>query len=254
MLICRVSTSAGPVYGLVDQDVVYELVGSPFDEGYKAAARMGSVGDVELLPPTVPTKIVCVGRNYAAHAQELGNDVPPEPLLFFKPPSSLIGQGAAIEILPQMGKVDHEAELAVVIGHRGRFISASDALNYVLGYCCANDVSDRDFQKNDGQWTRAKGFDTFCPLGPWINTSLDVSDLAVRCRVNGETRQDASTDQMVFKVPFLISYISQIMTLESGDLILTGTPAGVGPLRPGDVAEVEVAGIGILRNPVVARE
>jgi 2-keto-4-pentenoate hydratase/2-oxohepta-3-ene-1,7-dioic acid hydratase in catechol pathway len=200
----------------------------------------------------MPSKIICVGRNYAAHAKELGNEVPEEPLLFFKPSSALIGQDAVIEILPPMGRVDHEAEMAVVIGRQGRFIRRDEAQNYILGYTCANDVSDRDFQKKDGQWTRAKGFDTFCPLGPWINTELDASNVTVTCYVNGERRQEGSTSQLIFDIPFLLEYISGVMTLFPGDVILTGTPSGVGPLQPGDEVEVNVDGIGTLRNTVAS--
>ncbi len=252
MLLCRFQGSDGPQPGVIDHNVVYTLQGDYFSPEAVRAAHVAAVEDVILLPPVVPSKIICVGRNYAEHAQELGNEVPAEPLLFFKPPSSLIGPGAPIEILPHMGRVDHEAELAVVIGRRGRFIPVEHALEYVLGYCCANDVSDRDFQKKDNQWARAKGFDTFCPLGPWIDTALDPANVAVRCRVNGEPRQEGRTSHLVFSVLYLIAHISGIMTLEPGDIILTGTPAGVGPIKPGDHVEVEVEGLGRLGNPVVA--
>ncbi len=253
MYLCRYAAPEGPRYGICRDGELLALDGDPFDTPWKPGMPIGPVGRVNLLAPTVPSKIVCVGRNYIAHAQELGNEVPTEPLLFLKPPSAVIGPGAAIEILPEMGRVDHEAELAVVIGRRGRFISAAEAQHYVLGYTCANDVSDRDFQKKDGQWTRAKGFDTFCSVGPWIVADLDPADIRVTCHVNRDLRQDARTSQMVFSVPFLIAYISRIMTLEAGDLILTGTPAGVGPLAPGDRVDVSVEGIGVLSNPVVTR-
>jgi 2-keto-4-pentenoate hydratase/2-oxohepta-3-ene-1,7-dioic acid hydratase in catechol pathway len=238
---------------VIEEDLLYKLDGDMYSSMASRGARVGPVQHATLLPPVMPSKIICVGRNYVAHAQELGNDVPAEPLLFFKPPSSLIGAGAPIEILPQMGRVEHEAELVVVIGRRAWAIPVNEALNYVLGYCCANDVTDRDFQKKDDQWARAKGFNTFCPLGPWINTSLDPTDVMVRGRVNGELRQEASTRDMVFNVPFLVAHASHIMTLEPGDIILTGTPAGVGPIKPGDQVEIEVEGIGVLSNPVVAR-
>jgi 2-keto-4-pentenoate hydratase/2-oxohepta-3-ene-1,7-dioic acid hydratase in catechol pathway len=254
MLICRYAATDGPSFGIVENDAVYALRGDMFTEMRERGARVGSLHDLTLLPPTVPSKIVCVGRNYAAHAKELGNEVPEEPLLFFKPPSALIGHGEAIRLLPQMGKVDHEAELAVVIGREAHNVLASEASNYVLGYTCANDVSDRDFQKKDGQWTRAKGFDTFCPLGPWINTTLDPHDVAVLCSVNGEPRQIGRTSQLIFDIPSLIAYISAIMTLMPGDLVLTGTPAGVGAITSGDVVEVSVEGIGELRNPVIFAE
>ena len=197
-----------------------------------------------------PSKIVCVGRNYAAHARELGNDVPREPLLFFKPPSSLIGNGDVIVMPAASQRVEYEAELGVVIGKRARRIAAADSLEHVRGYTCANDVTCRDLQKTDGQWARAKGFDTFCAVGPVVVGDLDWRRLAVIGRLNGEERQRAPTSEMIFGVPELIAYISRIMTLEPGDLILTGTPEGVGQLHSGDVVEVEVPGIGILRNPV----
>lgn len=253
MLVCRFQDSAGQQFGVIKEDVVFKLTGDLFGN-FAAGERVGSVTDLQLLAPVAPGKIICVGRNYAAHAKELGNEVPAEPLLFFKPPSSIIADGATIELLPEMGKVDHEAELAVIIKRQGRFISKADAPDYVLGYTCANDVSDRDFQKADGQWTRAKGFDTFCPLGPWINTDFDSSDVRVVGKVNDEIRQDGRTSQLVFDIPFLISYISRIMTLMPGDVILTGTPAGVGPLVHGDTVEVSIDGLGTLRNPVQKRE
>src|SRR5574341_1982858 len=253
MLIARVQGPQGPVMAVIEGNTVYSLAGDVFKGTPTRGERIGTVHDTTFLPPVSPSKMICVGRNYRAHAQEMGSDVPQEPLLFFKPPSSLIGAGAAIEILPQMGRVEHEAELAVVIGRRGRAVPEEDALSHVLGYCCANDVTDRDFQKKDDQWARAKGFDTFCPLGPWINTVLDPGDVTVHGRVNGEVRQQASTRDMVFGVSFLIAHISRIMTLEPGDIILTGTPAGVGPIRAGDRVEIEVEEIGVLSNPVIAR-
>jgi 2-keto-4-pentenoate hydratase/2-oxohepta-3-ene-1,7-dioic acid hydratase in catechol pathway len=197
------------------------------------------------------TKIVAVGRNYAAHAAEHGNEVPSQPLIFLKPPSAVIGPGESIICPPQSAQVEHEAELAVVIGRRARRVAAADAWEHVLGYTCANDVTARDLQRSDGQWSRAKGFDTFAPLGPWIVTELDPTDLNVACRVNGQVKQQASTADMVFKIPVLIEYITAAMTLEPGDVVLTGTPEGVSPIQPGDEVEVEVDGIGVLRNPVV---
>ncbi len=251
MLICRYQGPAGPQFGVVEQGVVYSLLGDPFTDAI-IGGRVSPLSEVSLLPPITPSKIVCVGRNYLDHVRELGNQAPAEPLLFLKPPSALIGMDAPIELLPEMRRVDHEAELAVIVKRRGRFIPTGQALEYVLGYCCANDISEREYQKQDGQWTRAKGFDTFCPLGPWINTSLDASDLGVTCRVNGQERQRGRTSDMIFAVPALVSYISGIMTLEAGDVILTGTPSGVGAIHAGDVLEVEIEGVGVLRNPVVA--
>ncbi len=201
-----------------------------------------------------PTKIVCVGRNYAAHARELGNEVPREPLLFFKPPSSLIGPGDAIVLPAASQQVEYEAEIGVVIGKRARKVRERDAMAYVRGFTCANDVSARDLQKTDGQWGRAKGFDTFCAVGPVVAEGLDWGRLEVIGRLNGEERQRGHTRDMVFSIPVLIEYISHIMTLEPGDLILTGTPEGVGRMQAGDVVEVEIPGIGALRNPVIGED
>ena len=201
-----------------------------------------------------PTKIVCVGRNYAAHARELGNEVPREPLLFFKPPSSLIGPGDAIVLPAASQQVEYEAEIGVVIGKRARKVRERDAMAYVRGFTCANDVSARDLQKTDGQWGRAKGFDTFCAVGPVVAEGLDWGRLEVIGRLNGEERQRGHTRDMVFSIPVLIEYISHIMTLEPGDLILTGTPEGVGRMQAGDVVEVEIPGIGALRNPVIVED
>ena len=197
-----------------------------------------------------PSKIICVGRNYAAHARELGNELPKNPLLFFKPPSALIGAGEHIVLPPVSSQVEYESEIGVVIGKRARAVTAADAMEFVQGFTCANDVTCRDLQKPDGQWGRAKGFDTFCPVGPRIVEGLDWRGLEVIGRVNGVERQRAPASEMIFSIPILIEYISGIMTLEPGDLILTGTPEGVGQLAPGDVVEVEIPGVGILSNPV----
>ena len=206
---------------------------------------------VRLLAPVQPGKIICVGRNYAEHAREQNVEVPEIPLLFLKPPSSVIGPGDNIILPPQSKQVEHEGELAVIIGRTGRWIPAEEAYQYVFGYTCANDVTARDLQRRDGQWTRGKGFDTFCPLGPWIETDLDPVDVKVQTRVNNEMRQMASTREMMFSVDHLIAFISSVMTLQPGDVILTGTPAGIGSLRHGDVVEVSVEGIGSLTNLVV---
>ena len=202
------------------------------------------------MPAIRPSKIVAVGRNYVAHARELGHDVPTEPLLFLKPPSAVVGDGDEVVYPAASSNVHHEAELAVVIGELCRNVAPEDALAHVAGYTCANDVTARDLQDRDGQWTRAKGFDTFCPLGPDVVSGIDPANLRITCRVNGEVRQSGSTSDMLFDVPHLVSYISGVMTLVPGDVILTGTPPGVGPVQRGDVMEVEVAGIGVLRNPV----
>jgi 2-keto-4-pentenoate hydratase/2-oxohepta-3-ene-1,7-dioic acid hydratase in catechol pathway len=198
----------------------------------------------------LPGKIVCVGRNYAAHARELGNAVPKEPLLFFKPSSAVIRSGDAI-VLPAVSRqVEYESEIAVVIGLRATRVTADRAVDYIRGFTCANDVTCRDLQKTDGQWARAKGFDTFCPLGLWVAEGLDWRTLEVIGRVNGVERQHGRSVDMLFPIPVLVEYITHIMTLEPGDVILTGTPEGVGPLVAGDVVEVEVPGVGVLRNPV----
>lgn len=206
-----------------------------------------------MLPIDRPSKIVCVGRNYAAHAAELGNEVPGEPLIFLKPSSSLIGPGEAIVIPSGVGRVDYEGEIGVVIGRRARKVPEAEALEYVGAIVPVNDVTARDLQKKDSQWSRAKGFDTFCPVGEPVPLSqVDLDGLAVVTRVNGEERQRAPVQQMVFSIPFLIQHISGIMTLEPGDLIATGTPEGIAPLSPGDRVEVELTGVGVVENPVVS--
>jgi 2-keto-4-pentenoate hydratase/2-oxohepta-3-ene-1,7-dioic acid hydratase in catechol pathway len=227
------------------------LEGSPFAEFRRIEATQ-PLDKVRLLAPVLPGKILCVGRNYVAHAKEHEAEVPEVPLIFLKPPTSIIGQQASILVPPQSQQVEHEAELAVVIGKRGRWISPEDALGHILGYTAANDVTARDLQFRDEQWTRGKGFDTFCPVGPWIETEFDPADALITCHVNGEMRQMASTRDMVFNVRQLIAFTSSVMTLEPGDLLLTGTPAGVGPLNPGDTVTVTIEGIGQLSNPVAA--
>jgi 2-keto-4-pentenoate hydratase/2-oxohepta-3-ene-1,7-dioic acid hydratase in catechol pathway len=201
-----------------------------------------------------PGKVVCVGRNYAAHARELGNPMPERPLLFLKPPSAVIGSGEAIVLPPESRQVEHEAEIAVVVGATLRHADESSVRASIGGITCANDVTARDLQKSDGQWTRAKGFDTFCPLGPRVvpASQLDLERLEVIGRVNGVERQRGHVSDMAFPIVTLLAYISTIMTLDPGDVILTGTPEGVGPLAPGDVVEIEIPGVGVLRNPVVA--
>ena len=240
-----------PRYGWVLEDKIGPIEGAPFGEFRRLDAEI-PLHMARLLAPVVPSKIICVGRNYAEHAREQNVDVPEIPLLFMKPPSAIINPGDNIILPPQSKQVEHEGELAVVIGRTGRWIPAEEALGYVLGYTVANDVTARDLQRRDGQWTRGKGFDTFCPIGPWIETSLDPADLLVQTRVNGEMRQMASTREMMFPVEQLIAFISSVMTLAPGDVILTGTPAGIGPLLPGDIVEVSVEGIGSLSNPVIA--
>ena len=206
---------------------------------------------VQMLAPVTPSKIVCVGRNYREHAAELGNKMPDEPLLFLKAPSAVIGNGDCIELPDASQQVEHEGELGVVIGKQAHKLSPDDdPLGYVLGYTCVNDITARDLQRKDVQFTRAKSFDTFCPVGPWIETELDPLNLVVKTRVNGVEKQSGRIADMAFSVPFLIRYIANIMTLWAGDLIVTGTPAGVSPLKNGDVVEVEIDGIGTLQNGV----
>lgn len=208
-----------------------------------------------LLPPCAPTKIVCVGRNYPEHARELGNEPPKEPLIFLKPPSSLIASGDEIVYPPISERVDHEGELGVIIGIRARHVQAADAMSYVLGYTCVNDVTARDLQRKDGQWTRGKGFDTFCAVGPCMapRDELDLSKVVLRTLVDGAVKQEGRPAEMMFGVDVIIAYVSEFMTLEPGDLIATGTPPGVGPLLPGSQVRVEIDGIGALENKVVKR-
>jgi 2-keto-4-pentenoate hydratase/2-oxohepta-3-ene-1,7-dioic acid hydratase in catechol pathway len=240
-------------YGVLEGSQVLSATGDPFS-GLTPGAAVGSVESLTLLPPVHPGKIVAVGLNYVDHVKEGGRDrdVPDEPVIFMKPQSALIGNGETIQLPMDTENIHYEAELAVVIGKRARRVSEADAYDYVLGLTCGNDVSARILQAKDGQWTRAKGFDTFLPLGPVVNVGLRADDLAVQSRLNGEVRQSARTSQMIFSVPKLIAFISRVMTLDPGDVIITGTPAGVGPMKPGDTIEVEVEGIGVLRNPVAA--
>ena len=239
-------------YGILDKDGIREITGVPWGQWAEGRTRW-TLKVVRMLAPCEPSKIVCVGRNYAAHAAELGNEMPKEPMIFLKPPSSIIGPDEAIQLPKYSNRVEHEAELGVVIGKMCAHLNDSeDPLSYVLGYTCINDVTARDLQKADVQFTRAKGFDTFCPVGPHIETQLDPRDALVECRVNGERRQSGRTSLMAYGVAPIVRWISRIMTLLPGDLIATGTPAGVGPLVAGDTVEVSVAGIGVLRNPVHA--
>lgn len=255
MRVCRIShesfdaaryavLSGSQVFPLPD-GYNFENIEMPNDESALA------LDEVKLLAPVVPSKIVCVGRNYREHAAELGNKMPDEPLLFLKAPSAVIASGDAIELPKASQQVEHEGELGVVIGRRARNVAPhEDPLSYVFGYTCVNDVTARDLQRKDVQFTRGKSFDTFCPVGPWIETDLDPSNVAVETRLNGEVKQKGNTADMAFPVSFLISYISEIMTLYPGDLVATGTPAGVSRMKHGDTVEVEVAGIGVLRNQV----
>lgn len=237
--------------GWLKEDRIGLIEGNLFGE-YRRLETSFDLRAVKLLEPVVPSKILCMGRNYREHAQEQGAEIPEVPMLFMKAPSAILPDAGEIVLPPQSHQVEHEAELVVVIGKRGRWITADDVDKYILGYTVGNDVTARDLQQRDGQWTRAKGFDTFCPLGPWIETDLDAADVLITCKVNSELRQMASTKEMVFTVPQIVSFASSIMTLEPGDVIFTGTPAGVGPLNPGDTVEVTIEGIGTLNNKVVS--
>ena len=251
MKIVRVRTDEGIVYGAVEPEGIRLYQGSPLFE-WESTEVVASFESVQLLSPVFPTKVLAIGKNYADHAAEMGSDTPDSPILFMKPATSVIGPGGPIIIPPDSMEVHHEGEVAVVIGSLARNVPADNAASVILGYTAANDVTARDLQRVDGQWTRAKGYDTFCPLGPAIETEFDpLAGADVICRVNGEIKQAGPTTDMVFGVSELIEYITRIMTLLPGDVILTGTPAGVGPIDDGDVVEVEVEGIGVLTNPVV---
>ncbi|AKB27220.1 Fumarylacetoacetate hydrolase family protein [Methanosarcina siciliae T4/M] len=244
-MIGRFRSGDNVFYGEIEDGRVYS------NEGVSAGTF--ELSELRVLPPSFPSKIVCVGLNYKDHADELSMEVPDTPVLFLKPPSAVIGHGDKIIYPPSSSRVDYEAELAVVIGKRCKNISAEKAEDVIAGYTCFNDVTARDLQQKDGQWTRAKSFDTFAAFGPYIVSTdeIDVSDLKISCRVNGETRQESRTSNLIFDIPFLIEFITEIMTLEVGDVIATGTPPGVGELQRGDTVEVEIQGIGTLRNEVV---
>ncbi|MHB8760944.1 MAG: fumarylacetoacetate hydrolase family protein [Coriobacteriia bacterium] len=249
MRVVRIFHDEDVRYGLADDSMVTLIS----DEPFAAWEPEGVVPlpHAQLLAPSVPTKVVCAGINYRGHAKEMGHQLPTEPVIFLKPPTAVIGHGAEIRIPRGLETVDHEAELAVVLGRRTHNVSPEEAPAHILGYTCANDVTSRVLQKRDGQWARAKGFDTFCPLGPWVETDVDPLDLAIECIVNGETRQSARTSEMIFSVYEIVSFISRVMTLLPGDAVLTGTPLGVGPMVSGDVVEVRIEGVGSLVNRVV---
>jgi 2-keto-4-pentenoate hydratase/2-oxohepta-3-ene-1,7-dioic acid hydratase in catechol pathway len=256
MRILRYQSPSGPAYGLLDADgqTVRKMDGSPF-ENPTAGEIVGKVDGLQLLPPVEAPKCICVGLNYKKHIEETNAKTPEFPMLFMKPRTALVGHGAEV-VYPRISQhVDYEAELVVVIGKRGRRITRERAAEHVLGYSIGNDVSARDWQRREmanGFLLWGKGFDTFGPIGPVVDTGIDASDLRIQMRVNGQIKQDARTSDLLFDVPRLVSEISQAITLEPGDCIMTGTPSGVGPVKPGDVMEVEVEGIGVLRNPVVA--
>jgi len=257
MRFVRVLRPDGPAYAIVRDDVgeqtmVQLIDGVPFGD-WSETEQVAPLDSVRLLAPVIPTKILCIGKNYADHATEMGGEVPSEPLVFLKPPTAVIGPDDPI-VLPALSQdVQHEAELAVVIGGLARKVPIDQAGLHIAGYTGANDVTARDLQRRDNQWTRAKGFDTFCPLGPWLDTDVDPTQgVRVQGRVNGDPRQDGSTADLTFGVAELVSFCSQFMTLLPGDVLLTGTPAGVGPLVHGDRVEVDIDGLGVLANPVQA--
>ncbi len=243
-----------PRVGVIAGDAVREVSGDIFAQ-WRETDRLWPLAEVKLLPPVVPSKVVCVGRNYTEHAAELGNKVPQEPLIFLKPPSAIIGPDEPIVLTPLSQRVDFEGEITAVMGRRCSQLKPGDDVRpYLLGYTCLNDVTARDLQRSDGQWTRAKGFDTFCPLGPVIETDLDVAKTTVETYVNGIRRQHAPASDMIFPLGVIIQWVSRVMTLVPGDVVASGTPSGVGPLCAGDVVEIVVGGVGTLRNPVVAPE
>jgi 2-keto-4-pentenoate hydratase/2-oxohepta-3-ene-1,7-dioic acid hydratase in catechol pathway len=256
--IARFTTDEDPRYGVVagpeGDEVVAVLAGDPLYAGMQVTGEQLPLLEVRLLAPVIPrSKVACIGRNYAAHAAELGNDVPEEPLVFLKPNTSVVGPLDPVVYPRQSIDVQFEGELAVVIGRICRDVPVDRVREVIFGYTVANDVTARDLQARDGQWTRAKGFDSFCPLGPWIETEFDPADVEVRTELNGEVKQLGRTSLMIFDVPSVIAYITSFMTLLPGDVVLTGTPAGVGPMQPGDDVSVTVEGIGTLMNKVVSR-
>lgn len=261
MKIARFTTGGEPAYGIVMSDAesggeptwVAEITGDPLYTPIEATGRRFDLDDVRLLAPVIPrSKVIGIGRNYADHAAELGNEVPKEPMVFLMPNTAVVGPGDPVVIPAFTQNCHYEGELVVVIGRMCRNVAPEDALKAVFGYTCGNDATARDVQRTDGQWSRAKGFDTSCPMGPWIETELDLSDLEVRTRLDGQTVQEGTTKDLIFDVPTLISYVSAAFTLLPGDVIYTGTPAGVGQVVAGQSVEVEIEGIGVLRNPFVA--
>jgi len=249
MKLIRFLAQGRPSLGILSGNEVAEIDGDFFIP-FRTLKPSCVFSQIQLLPPCTPSKIVAVGLNYRDHAKELNLPVPDTPVVFLKPPTAVIGPGEAVLYPATSSHVDYEAELGVVIKDRVRNISPASARDHILGYTCANDVTARDLQKKDGQWTRAKSFDTFCPVGPWIETDLNPEDILIESYLNGERRQSSRTSQFIFTVDYLVSFISGIMTLEPGDLIITGTPAGIGPMKPGDEIEVRIEGIGSLKNTV----
>jgi 2-keto-4-pentenoate hydratase/2-oxohepta-3-ene-1,7-dioic acid hydratase in catechol pathway len=248
--VARFSNGAEPRFGIVDGPELVVLKGHPLVAGYQTTGERIPLKELKLLAPTIPSKIVCIGKNFADHAAEIGEEITEEPLIFFKPSSAIIGHGDAIVIPPQSKQVELEAELCLVIGKLAKNVSEEKALEYLWGVTIANDVTARDLQFGDGQWARSKAFDTFCPLGPWVETEFVPDSQVIESRINGEVRQNVAISEMVHKIPFIISYVSKNMTLLPGDIILTGSPAGISVINTGDMIECEIEGIGILSNPV----
>jgi 2-keto-4-pentenoate hydratase/2-oxohepta-3-ene-1,7-dioic acid hydratase in catechol pathway len=248
------SKGEDPRYGILDERDLVVLAGDPMYQGFETTGERVPLRDAKLLAPVIPrSKVIGVGLNYAEHASEMDERSGDDPVVFLKPNTSVIGPEDPIRLPAGIGRVDHEGELAIVIGSLAKNVAREDFASVILGYTIANDVTARDLQARDGQWTRAKGFDTFCPLGPAIETEIDPSDIRIETRVDGDLRQVGSTSEMVHDIPFLIEFISSIWTLLPGDVILTGTPAGVGEIRDGEVVEVTISGLGTLKNPVIAR-
>jgi 2-keto-4-pentenoate hydratase/2-oxohepta-3-ene-1,7-dioic acid hydratase in catechol pathway len=248
--VARFSNGAEPRYGIVDGPELVVLKGHPLVAGYQTTGERIPLKEVKLLAPTIPSKIVCIGKNFADHAAEIGEEVTAEPLIFFKPSSAIVGHGDAIVIPPQSKQVELEAELCLVIGKLAKNVSEEKALEYLWGVTIANDVTARDLQFGDGQWARSKGFDSFCPLGPWVETEFSPDGQVIESRINGEVRQNVAITEMVHNIPSIISYVSKNMSLLPGDIILTGSPAGISVINSGDLIECEIEGIGILSNPV----
>jgi 2-keto-4-pentenoate hydratase/2-oxohepta-3-ene-1,7-dioic acid hydratase in catechol pathway len=248
--VARFSNGAEPRYGIVDGPELVVLKGHPLVAGYQTTGERIPLKEVKLLAPTIPSKIVCIGKNFADHAAEIGEEVTAEPLIFFKPSSAIVGHGDAIVIPPQSKQVELEAELCLVIGKLAKNVSEEKALEYLWGVTIANDVTARDLQFGDGQWARSKGFDSFCPLGPWVETEFSPDGQVIESRINGEVRQNVAITEMVHNIPSIISYVSKNMSLLPGDIILTGSPAGISVINSGDMIECEIEGIGILSNPV----
>ena len=256
MRIARFQVGSKARYGVIQNDIVLSLACDPFSS-FSAGRRMEYDGEifqfseVKLLPPCLPSKLVCLGLNYHPHARELDQHLPVCPLIFLKPSTSVIGPDDAIVMPKNWIRVDYEGELGIVIGKTAKNVSLSEARNFILGYTCVNDVTERQIQKDDGQWTRSKGFDTFAPIGPWIETEIDPDDLKLETFLNGVLCQSGRTNELIFGIDTLVSFISEVMTLLPGDIISSGTPAGIGPMKPGDVVEIKIEKIGILRNRVI---